>query len=202
MGQEAKYTAKFGRQVSKGKAFLETDELIFRGDFRLSIPFKEMKSVVAKKGQLKISFPQGVAVFNLGLRAEKWAFKIRHPKSLLDKLDIKQGSRVAVLGIKDESFRKQLKERVSDIARQKPGLDSDAILLAANRKEDLKKLGPLQAFIKRDGSIWVVAPKGQQEIKEADVLSGGRQAGLVDVKVVAFSETHSAHKFVVPVARR
>ncbi len=202
MGQEAKCSAKFGRQVSKGKALLEADELIFRGDFRLSIPFKGMKSVVAKKGQLKVAFPQGVAVFNLGPKAEKWAAKIRRPKSLLDKLGVKQGSRVVVFGIKDKSFWKQLKERASDIAKGKPRRDSDLIFVAAMRKEDLKKLRSLQGFIKREGAIWVIARKDQQEIRKADVIAGGRQAGLVDVKVVAFSETHSAHKFVIPVTRR
>jgi len=50
--------------------------------------------------------------------------------------------------------------------------------------------------------LWVVAPKGVKEITEADVLAGGRKAGLVDVKVVRFSETHTAHKFVIPKMRR
>jgi hypothetical protein len=30
----------------------------------------------------------------------------------------------------------------------------------------------------------------------------GKAAGLVDVNVVAFSETHSANKFVIPKAKR
>jgi len=33
-------------------------------------------------------------------------------------------------------------------------------------------------------------------------MSAGKRAGLVDVKVVSFSETHTAEKFVVPVAKR
>jgi hypothetical protein len=34
------------------------------------------------------------------------------------------------------------------------------------------------------------------------VLAAGKQAGLVDVKVVSFSDTHTAEKFVIPVAKR
>ena len=40
------------------------------------------------------------------------------------------------------------------------------------------------------------------EVAEGDVRAAGRAAGLVDVKAVAFSETHSADKFVFPVAAR
>jgi hypothetical protein len=33
-------------------------------------------------------------------------------------------------------------------------------------------------------------------------MHGGKSAGLVDVKVVRFSRTHTAEKFVIPVTRR
>jgi len=50
--------------------------------------------------------------------------------------------------------------------------------------------------------LWVVYPKGRKEITEGDVLGAGRKAGLKDVKVVGFSLTHTALKFVIPVERR
>jgi len=50
--------------------------------------------------------------------------------------------------------------------------------------------------------MWIVYPKGQKHITEEDVLGAGRKAGLVDVKVVGFSATHTALKFVVPVSSR
>ena len=60
----------------------------------------------------------------------------------------------------------------------------------------------MQKFLKRDGAIWVIRPKGHADISERDVMKAGKTAGLVDVKVVRFSETHTAEKFVIPVARR
>ncbi len=33
-------------------------------------------------------------------------------------------------------------------------------------------------------------------------MAAGKRAGLVDVKVVSFSDTHTAEKFVIPVAKR
>jgi hypothetical protein len=47
-----------------------------------------------------------------------------------------------------------------------------------------------------------VRPKGSKAITEAETMAAGKRAGLVDVKVVSFSETHTAEKFVIPVAAR
>jgi len=202
MGSEATGTVHFGRRVSKGRALLETDELIFRGDFRLKIPFKDMRSVAAKKNKLTIAFSQGVVVFELGPAAEKWAYKIRNPKSLIDKLGLKHGLQVSVLGINEESFLGQLRRRVGAFAQGRLKKDSDVIFLGVEKKGDLSRLEAIQGFMNRNGAIWVVAAKGSQEIREAEVLSAGKSAGLVDVKVVSFSETHTAHKFVIPLVKR
>ena len=80
--------------------------------------------------------------------------------------------------------------------------DADVIFYAANDRAALDRLRPLQASMKRDGAIWVIRPKGHPDISEADVMRAGKSAGLVDVKVVRFSETHTAEKFVIPVRLR
>jgi hypothetical protein len=202
MGSEATCIVSFGRRTSKGRALFETNELIFRGDFRLRIPFNDMKSVAAKKNKLLIVFSQGVVVFELGPAAEKWADKIRNPKSLIDKLGVKPDLKVSVLGINEETFLKQLRRRVGPFAQGRSKKNSDPIFLGAEKRRDLRKLEALQAFLSRGGVLWIVAPKGSQEIREADTLKAGRSAGLVDVKVASFSKTHTAHKCIIPVAKR
>ena len=202
MGQEAACEARFGGQVSVGKAQLETDALIFRGTFRLLIPLGSIQRAEAADGLLHVSSPEGPAVFKLGAQAEKWAHKIRNPRSLADKLDVKPGIRVSLCGIDDASFRKQLDARTSDVREGKPAKDSDLIFLRADGAKDLAKLTSLQSSLKRNGAIWVVYAKGRKDITESDVLKAGRQAGLVDTKIARFSDTHTAHKFVIPLARR
>jgi hypothetical protein len=44
--------------------------------------------------------------------------------------------------------------------------------------------------------------KGQKNIREVDVIAAGRSAGLTDNKFCRFSETHTALRFVIPLARR
>ena len=112
MGSDAQCTAHFGGQRSDGKALLETDHSIFRGEFRLAIPRKAITEVDATDGTLRVTFPDGTARFELGPAAAKWADKIRNPPSLLDKLGVKPGMRVAVLGVHDESFLAQLADLV------------------------------------------------------------------------------------------
>jgi hypothetical protein len=194
--------ARLGEKVSAGTARLESDSLIFRGAFRLVIPFKSVRSISAFKGRLQVKFPEGVAVFDLGSRAAGWAEKILHPKSLLDKLGVKFGAAVSVLGVGDAGFLRQLARRTSEITQGKVRSGSEFVFFGAEKKADLQRLPSLAQAIQETGAIWVVYPKGQPRIAQADVMAAGKQAGLVAVKVASFSARHTALKFVIPVSRR
>jgi len=202
MGQEAECTVTCGTQTSKGRAYLETDALIFRGDFRLSIPYSRVMSVKALDGRLVVRSASGIATFVLGSRAQVWARTIQHPPSLIDKLGVKPEDRVAIVGVTDPDFLRQVQARTEHIAQGRRTRDLDAIFLQADRTRALQTLNRLRTSLTPAGGIWVVAPKGVAEITEADVLAAGRKAGLVDIKVVRFSAPHTAHKFVVPKAQR
>ena len=202
MGQQARCTARFGRRISAGNALLETEELIFRGEFRLVIPFREMKSVSAKDGELRVRFAAGTASFGLGAAAAKWAERIRNPKSLLDKLGVRPGGRVAAIGVDDRGFLADLAARGAEVARSRPKQATDMIFFGANTKPALAKLKTLKRALTPAGAIWVVWLKGRPALKVSDVMAAGKAAGLVDVKVAKFSETHSALRLVIPVAKR
>jgi len=203
MGQEIQCQVRVGKTLGTGKVLLESAELIFRGaDLRLKIPFRQMTSVEAVDGWLRVQSPDGSAAFHLGPQAARWADKIKNPKSLIDKLGVKPGMRASVLGIRDNNFLRDLKNRTSDISEDKPAKDSDLIFFGAERADALEKLRALSPSLKPDGAIWVVYPKGQKHITESNVFAVGKRAGLVDVKVASFSATHTALKFVIPVKSR
>jgi hypothetical protein len=67
---------------------------------------------------------------------------------------------------------------------------------------DLAQLNSLGRSIHKNGAIWVVYPKGQLHIREIDVITAGKSAGLTDNKVCSFSATHTALRFCIPVAER
>lgn len=202
MGQQVDCRVEYRGKTSSGKAMLESESLHFRGDFRLDIALKGVKSADAEGGALKVSFEGGTAVFELGERAEKWLAKIRNPKGLLDKLGVKPGAEVILLGLTDDDFRRRLAERTPNVSEGRLKKGADIVFLQADTKEALGKIKRAKDYIKRDGAVWVVAPKGKQHIKEADVLAAGKEAGMVDTKLAKFSETHTAHKLVIPLAQR
>jgi hypothetical protein len=68
--------------------------------------------------------------------------------------------------------------------------------------KDLARLATAEKTIARDGAIWVLWPKARAELKEDHVRAAALKVGLVDVKVASFSDTLSALKLVIPVARR
>lgn len=203
MGSEATCRATCNRQKASGKARLETEVLQFRGgDLKLSIPFGTMTAVAAKSGVLRVSFPGGVATFELGEAAPKWADKILHPRSRLDKLGAKPDWHACAIAIDDGAFLTELEERIASLVIGRGSKGLDAVFFGANHERDLVQLATLKSWLKPNGALWIVRPKGRADISEMAVMRAGKAAGLVDVKVVSFSATHTAEKFVIPVAAR
>jgi hypothetical protein len=200
MGAEIQCKAKFGKQSGEGRALLETNEILFRGEFRLKIPLKEIKSVKAVNDELRVRFTGGEATFAIGAAAEKWAHKILHPKTVMEKLGVKEGTRVVVLNIANKGFLKELSGRATVVT--KLGRGHETIFFGVESRGELKRVPTLGKALAPAGGLWIVYPKGQKEITEMDVITAGRAAGLKDVKVVGFSATHTALKFVIPIANR
>jgi hypothetical protein len=202
VGNELKCNVRFGKQESLGKALLETSEILFRGDFRLKIPFSTIKSAKAVDGELRLQTENGIIVFELGDAAEKWHEKILHPKSRIEKLGVKPGAKVSLLGSFDSEFLGELDALTKSIAKDKITSGCDCIFLSADSKEDFAPLPKISKSMQGAAALWIVYPKGQKHITENDVLAAGRRVGLKDIKVVGFSITHTALKFVIPISRR
>lgn len=203
MGNEANCVMKTAGKKVKGRALLETSELIFRGEsLRLKIPFSEMKSVKSADGELRIQASDGVHSFEIGPYAEKWAHKILHPKTRMEKLGVKPGAKVTVIGKLDPEFEAELEKLSPDFERGTITKDREWIFLVVETQKDLAKASNIAKVMHGAVALWIVYPKGRKEITENDVLSTGRKAGLKDVKVVGFSAMHTALKFVIPVDKR
>jgi len=203
MGAEATCTARFNRLTASGKAHLDTDVLQFRGgDLKLSIPFRQMSKVTARGGTLSVTFAEGTASFDLGAAAPKWADKILHPPSRLQKIGVKPGWRASAIGVTDTAFLKELEAGIALLSIGRALKGSDAIFYGVSREAELSRLEKLNASLKPDGALWIIRPKGRPEISQGATMAAGKAAGLVDVKVVGFSPTHTAEKFVIPVRLR
>ncbi|HEX7832130.1 MAG TPA: hypothetical protein VF787_20905 [Thermoanaerobaculia bacterium] len=185
-----------------GEALLETSELIFRGDKRIVIKFDAIQSVEAVDGELHLTHKGGEATIELGSYAAKWAEKILNPKTVVQKLGVKAGQQVSVVHLDDAAFMRDLEKAGALITSGLAKKNSDAIFYGANTRADLAELESLRGSLASNGSLWVIRPKGVKDITESEVMAAGKAAGMVDVKVVRFSDTHTAEKFVIPVAKR
>jgi hypothetical protein len=202
MGNEVKCTVRVGKDVSEGKALLETSEILFRGGFRLKIPFASIKSVKAIDGELRLETADGLAVFQLGPAAEKWREKILHPKSRIEKIGVKPRAKISVFGDFAADFFEEVKPLAVSVTKDKVTAECDLVFFAADSCEELSSVAKIRKSLKGATGLWIVYPKGQRSITENDVIAAGRKTGLKDVKVVGFSSTHTALKFVIPLDRR
>ena len=196
MGQELACRMHYRKRTLAGKAYLETDHILFRGDDRLKILLKDLKTVKAADGLLHLDFAGGPAQLELGAAAGKWAEKILHPPSRAEKLGIKPGLSVRVVGTLEPAFLDELRD--APTARG----PVDLVFAAADGQKDLARVAKLAGSLKPTGALWIVYPKGVKQIREVEVIEAGRAAGLKDVKVASFSPTHTALKFVIPVDAR
>jgi Protein of unknown function (DUF3052) len=202
MGQQANCKLKFAGKIVEGTAWLEHKDLVFRGPERLAIPLRDITSATVKAGRLLVAFDDRTAEFDIGDAAAKWADRITNPPSRLDKLGIKPDSTVLSMKFEDEAFDVELRARGARLVQTAPAGGVDAVFFGAERRDDLRRLEAAIALLKPNGALWVVRPKGTKAITEAETMAAGKRAGLVDVKVVSFSDTHTAEKFVIPVAKR
>jgi hypothetical protein len=220
MGYDATCTLTFDGRNDRGIARLEQKDLIFRGETRLAIPLQDVTQAHAERGTLHVRFGAKRAAFQIGDGAEKWAKRITNPPSRLEKLGIKPGMRVALVGVRDEEFERQLAACGAQVSNHAPAdRGVDAVFYAPHKHADLARLEALSRTIVPSGAVWVLRPKGPStslrtgpstslragpstSLTEADTMAAGKAAGLVDVKVVSFSDTLSAEKYMIPRSAR
>ena len=121
----------------------------------------------------------------------------------LDKLGVRPGARVAIVGVPDQDIRDELAARTHDLTIGEPLPDTDIVLLAADSPAELGALPGLRARLVPNGAIWVVSRKGREStLRDVDVIAAAKASGLVDNKVASFSPTHTAQRLVIPIALR
>jgi len=104
--------------------------------------------------------------------------------------------------VNDEQFLAELERAIAYLSIGRAAKNSDAIFYGVAKEAELARLETLKSSLKPNGALWIIRPKGRPEISERATMAAGKRAGLVDVKVVGFSPTHTAEKFVIPLRAR
>ena len=134
-------------------------------------------------------------------KPDKSADRFKH-RTRLEKIGAKPEWRTAVVAVGDREFVAELRRAVAEVAIGRVPDERDAIFFGVVDAKELARLPILKRSLKQNGALWVIRPKGRPEISEQAVMDAGKAAGLVDVKVISFSPTHTGEKFVIPVVNR
>lgn len=191
---------------------------------RLRIPVAETTRLEAAGKELVIEHKGELMRFAID-HPERWVAKIRTPKSRVDKLGIRAGTVVYVANVTDPALDDELSATLA-VKKKTLSPEIDVVLLGARSEADLAPLAKIVASTKESVALWVLwtkqsaiveapapkkpaakgkaAPKAAAKIvpkapalKEDDVRRLADAAGLVDVKVVSFSDELSALKLMV-----
>lgn len=192
MGKEAEVQAVFADGPDRGRLQFEPPKLIFRGRERRVFEGEALKAARAEAGDLVL---QG-ARFALGEKAAaNWADAILNPKSRMAKIGVKPGLRVGVVGVDDAALAAELSGEGATIEAE--GGELDILFYAADTPNALGDIDRLIPRLAERGALWIVSRKGKAAtLKDVEVMAAAKARGLVDNKVVAFSDTHTALRFV------
>jgi hypothetical protein len=193
VGKDATVTARFPDGPDEGRLQYEPPKLIFRGRARRVFDAAALAGARAEAGELVLACG---ARFALGeAAAASWAAAIAQPRSRMQKIGVKPGMRAAVLGVDDADLAGELADAGAQLVAERR--DLDLLFYAADSADDLAGVGALVPGLAERGALWVVSRKGKAaSVRDVEVMAAAKARGLVDNKVVAFSATHTALRFV------
>ncbi|HLO99550.1 MAG TPA: hypothetical protein VK171_13225 [Fimbriimonas sp.] len=195
MGLEATCTARLnGESLGEGKAHCGDLELTFRGEKRVKFLFREISEANGSTGVLTVQKYDSILELDLGDKAEKWAYAIRNPKTVIDKFGLKQDHRYTIVGAIPHSLEDDFQAR----AGEKSHAPCDVAFVGMAAIQDLSLLDQVRSQINKDGMVWVIYPKGQKHFKESDIRGYARESGWVDVKIASVDDVLTSVKLVIP----
>ena len=124
-------------------------------------------------------------------------------RSLFEKLGVVAEAHVALIGRHELEFTTALNSRLAKAASVALRTRYDLIFLRVDSPRDLVRVARAAEHLKPDGALWVFHPKGRgASPTDGEVRSSGLAAGLVDNKISGYNDSHTATRFVIPIALR
>ena len=124
-------------------------------------------------------------------------------RDVLDKLGLKPGQAVRVVGGGDKALLARAREKAGR-APVRAGLADVVLYWPRGAGEITARLAELRGALVENGGIWVFTAKrgqrsasGMDYLNQADLIPLGLAAGLVDNKTCSVSDTESAMRFVI-----
>jgi hypothetical protein len=124
-------------------------------------------------------------------------------RSLIDKLGIAREHRICLRAVTNPALADLVEARVEQPTASVLRGRFDVILYEVNGLRDLDEIERLASHLEPAGALWILHPKGKgASPNDATVRAAGLAAGLVDNKISAYTQTHTATRYVIPVGKR
>lgn len=124
-------------------------------------------------------------------------------RSLFEKLGVRADAHVATVGRHDATFTLELSMRLAKSPSVRLRATYDMIFLRVDRSSDLTAIPRAARRLEPHGALWIFHPKGRAAMpSDADVRAAALAAGLVDNKISAYTDTHTATRYVIPLINR
>ena len=125
-------------------------------------------------------------------------------RDITDKLGLKPGFAVRIVGKGDKALLVRVREKIGR-KLVKDGTPTEVILYWPKTAEEITAtLAELRGAIVPSGGIWVITAKkncrsasGMEYLNQTDLIPLGLAAGLVDNKTCSVSESESGMRFVI-----
>ena len=129
-------------------------------------------------------------------------------RSVTDKLGLKPGQAVCVVGNGDKALLALVREKTGRGLIRKG--QADVVLYWPMSVDEITPtLAELKGNLVSDGGIWVITAKknqtstsGMAYFNQDALIPLGKAAGLIDNKICSLSEKESAMRFVIPREQR
>ena len=192
MGREAVCTIHFRGEAAEGKALLEGEVLILRGDIRARISRSAITSTEVQGDTLALVADGQPLMLDLGAKeAARWhTALLKAAPTLAEKLGIGPASRVFVVGsVCDPCLAAAVDPACAPSLPQAQMLL--AVVLTARDLDDALATARLAPAL----PLWCVYRKGKAPVSDGMIRIRLRNEGMIDTKSCAVSELLTATRY-------
>lgn len=201
MGKELVTTVAIDGKAHTCKVLLESVGIICRAPVSRTFTLGDLRSLAVAKGRLTFTADGEKVGIALGSAAEAWLDAIRNPRSRVDKLGVKQGMKVVVLGDAELGAAEEVEAATGEPVGKRLKAGTDLVLLFADEAADLSRLAGVPKALGPKGAVWVLWPKGRRDFAHEHVVAAGKDAGLVQTKSMGFSERLTGLRLTRPASK-
>ena len=193
MGKEVQVVVEINGSTAEVKVLLESTELILRGALRRRIPREQLRDPRVEGDALVFEAGDHSLRLQLGAPlAVKWLRALQTPPpSLADKLGLKPGTVLRVLGTCDDLA---LRDAVTPYQGAEITGEPDLLIAEVRDAESLDSALALEA--RHPGlPIWMIYAKGPSAFGDAAIRAALRPKGFIDSKSCAVSARLTATRY-------